>query len=191
MHVLNCFRGKWNRGRKDNCEYYFGVDSQFGGADYFVTTVIEHDLVKNNFRLVDMYRDNYQRKKVHLKRTTRLVEEYNPERIAVEKNSGGQIYVEDLEDACPNHIIVPVVTTNESKEQMLSRVLYLMEEDLLTMPSDKNVKNEFKSFSRIDGRLEGAEGGHDDIPLSTMIASVVLPIIEEATSIDQSKVRTR
>ena len=190
-HVMNIFRGKWTRGRKEDCEYYMGVDSQFGGADYFVAVVIEHNLERNTFRLVDMYRDNYQRRKNHLKRTVNLVREYNPERIAVEKNTGGQIYVEDLEDACPNNVIVPITSTNDSKEQMLSRLLYILEEEQMLIPNDKKIKNEFRSFARIDGRLEGAEGEHDDIPMAIMISSNVLPIVEEKTPMDPRKVRTR
>jgi len=119
-----------------------------------------------------MYR---QRKKTHeynIYQIGELIQTYNPIRVAIEVNSSGQIYYEQLSSQHLNTSFEAVKTTGSSKPMMINKLTLALERKLLVYPNDKKVIEEFLSFRQNGQRLEAIEGKHDDIIMSLAFAVI-------------------
>jgi hypothetical protein len=74
----------------------------------------------------------------------------------------------------PNINIDAVKTTAASKPMMINRILLALEKELLILPKDKIVIEEFLSFRQSDGKLQAISGKHDDIIMSLAFALTVI-----------------
>lgn len=152
----------------DNEIYFIGIDSNLGGEDYCVASVLRYSDDKG-FNLVDWYRKKKQTSEYNLYQISLLIEKYKNCVLGIEVNSGGKIYFEELSK---NHSFVKmhaIRTTADSKHAMLDRMKLVMEKHRLHYPKCPLV-NEMLSFRRKENKLEAAEGCNDDFVLSVSFA---------------------
>ena len=155
--------------------YYCGMDSSLMGSDYTVFTVLKKT-DDNNYSLVALYRQRQKTNAYHCYQIGEIIKEYNPISIAIEVNSGGRIYYEQLSTEFVNHNFIEIKTTGSSKPAMVNKLLLALETGALTYPNDNAIVKEFLSFRKDDHKLEAVSGGTDDILMSLCFAVAISPI---------------
>jgi|CryBogDrversion2_11_1035321.scaffolds.fasta_scaffold00054_25 hypothetical protein len=153
--------GAWEREIDYNASYYIGIDTSLQGTDYTVAIVLKSSGEK--FYLVDMYRARKKANEVNLYNFSKLIQKYNPVAVGIEVNSGGQLYYEKLCGENSGTNIDAIKTTGSSKPVMINRLLLTLERNMLILPNDSIVTNEFQSFRNNEGKLEALTGQNDDV----------------------------
>lgn len=165
---------QWEEPEEDGV-YYMAVDTTLFGDDYCVTGVIK-DNQDGTFSLVAMYRDRKQTNKVHIYKIGNLIKEYNPVKVAIEVNSGGQIYWENLSAEFLATEFVQIKTTASSKPAMVTKLVLSLEDNRLSYPDEPHIIKEFLSFRQEDGQLGAVSGAHDDIVMMLCFGVTVCPL---------------
>jgi phage terminase large subunit-like protein len=162
--------GKWSEPEYGH-NYLIGVDPNFGsqGGDYFVCQC--YDITLPPYRLVHEYRSNRNSIKYSIQKCEKIIKDYNPVLVAVEKNAGGQSVVEELISRSPGTLIKPVVTWQNSKVVMTDRIAIALESGNIAFPPDWEGINELYNFSKI---TREATTGHDDCVMAWAIAYAYL-----------------
>ena len=166
---------EWEKEYDQYSQYYMGIDTSLQGADYCVCIVAKYDKMTNEAQVVDMYRRSGQPAEVNLSSIYEMICKYNPFKVAVETNSAGQIYLEQLEKMNLLSQFVPIVSTQTSKQTMVQHLILLMETKRLRLPKDRIVKEELLSFEQEGKQLRAIEGKHDDIVMALMFLASVIP----------------
>lgn len=148
--------------------YYFGIDTAGVGDDYFVCVVLERE-DDNQYRLTDIYRNRSGNTNTHLFELSTLIKKYNPYRVSIEVNAGGQNYFDILAQDFPSQDIKAVRTTQDSKARMINKLLYLMEKKALRLTVDKVIRDELLSFQKEGGKYGAVSGKHDDIVMALAV----------------------
>ena len=105
--------------------------------------------------------------------------------VAVERNGVGQVFVEQLSKAWPRVRIDSIATTKESKGEMITRLLWALEEGLITYPACPIV-DELLVYAR-DGQKYGAPSGyHDDTVMALAFLTTVSPLRFQSGTFDLS-----
>lgn len=171
--VQRAARGKLEECGVVNRHYVMGIDPNGGGADYFVTTVI--DITTKPYSVVGLYRANGKATPYSLQKTKDLILDFMPDRIAVEKQAMGSVVAEDLQQLVPEYMIELFNTSRPSKNIATDRILYLLERDELIFP-DGPIPQELRAFMRTDtGERKAAPGFNDDCVMSLAIAATLIP----------------
>ena len=165
--VRKCAVGQW-RDREDFAIYYFGVDTSLLGDDYTVCTILQQ--IQESYHLVAMYRDRKKTHQHNIYEIGKLIDLYKPIKVAIETNSSGQIYYDELSQQHLNTEFIPIKTTGSSKPAMIQKLTLTLEKGNLILPSDRHVIEEFLSFKRNGNKLEAIAGKHDDIVMSLAFA---------------------
>jgi len=160
--------GQWEKEVDINASYYMGIDTSLLGQDYFVAVILKS--FEDKYFLVDMYRKQKESNEYHLYKLSELIEKYDPVKIGIEVNSGGQIYYERLLSQHSDKTIEAIKTTAQSKPVMINRLMLAMEQQILVLPKDKIVLEELFSFRNNDGVLGAISGKHDDILMAVSFA---------------------
>lgn len=148
---------------------FIGIDPNFGGNDYFCASVLKQ--TGDSYSLIHLYRKRGETSDYHLFNLLALLDEYKPQRVAVEVNSGGIIIAEQIQREKTSLVIERFRTTHENKYSIVSRLLVAMEQDKLKLPNKPEVINDFLAFRKTDNnKLEAAQGKHDDVVMATAIA---------------------
>jgi hypothetical protein len=158
--------------------YYIGIDTAGIGMDYFVAIVLEKE-DDHNYKLVDLYRQRIGTIQSHLFEVGKLIEKYEPFKVAIETNSGGQNYLELLRQEHLSQEFVAIKTTQDSKANMISKLLYMMENDILKLVDTKMITNEFLSFQKKGNQYSAVGNQHDDIVMATAITCAVIPLFKD------------
>jgi len=156
--------------------YYFGIDTAGVGNDYFVCTILERE-TENSYKLVEMYRSRTDSTNLHIAEVSNLIKKYNPYRVSIEVNAGGQNYYDQLVVVHPSINFNKVTTTQNSKANMILRLLYMMQQKQLKLVNIKAIREELLSFQKIDKKYEAVKGKHDDIVMSLAIACEGITIL--------------
>ena len=180
--VKNCARGGWESPDPDGT-YFLGVDTSTVGGDYTVAMVGRYE--KGAVRVVQMYRQRKRTVDYNLDGIGKLIEEYSPMAVAVERNGCGQVFVEQLSKTWPRVRVDSIATTKESKSEMITRLLWALEEELVTFPVSPIV-DELLVYSR-DGQKFGAPSGyHDDTVMAMAFLTTVSPLRFQSGTFDLS-----
>ena len=180
--VKDCARGAWESPDPEG-SYYIGVDSSTVGGDYTVAMVGRYE--KGSVRLVQMYRQRKRTVDYNLDGIGKLIEAYHPMAVAVERNGCGQVYVEQLSKAWPKVRVDSIATTRESKAEMITRLLWALEEGLVSYPPCA-VVDELLVYAR-DGQKYGAPSGyHDDCVMALAFLTTVSPLRFQSGTFDLS-----
>ncbi|MEO0683688.1 MAG: terminase family protein [Cyanobacteria bacterium J06649_11] len=158
-------------------EYYCGLDTSSLGSDYTVFTVFEFK--NNKLSLVHLYRKRHQTSEYHLYQISQIINKFNPQTIGVETNGVGSIYLENLTRDFRDLDFQGIRTSQDSKIQMISRMVLCLEKNQLLYPQNCPIIEEMLSFQRTGKKLEAASGKHDDIIMSTAFAIAVSPLAFE------------
>ena len=138
--------------------------------------------------LVAEYRDRHKSKEYHLQKTYELGDRYSVVLAAIESNSGGGLYQEDIAKARPSWRVEGVSHSNTSKLTNTDRLVLMTERSQLSLPPDCHLAYEMLHFiEEMEGktRVRHAESGmdesgeefHDD---TVMAAAVMSAWLDEA-----------
>ena len=166
---IGCYLEKDDKGI-----YYMGLDTSLLGSDYTVLTVLQK--IEDAYHLVKMYRKRKETHEYHIFQLSDIIDDYKPIKVGVEVNSSGQIYFERLSSNSLNTEFTAIKTTASSKPILINRLILALERNLLVLPDDKNLIQEFLSFRKVGNKLEASDGKHDDIIMSLAFAVNELPV---------------
>jgi len=180
--VKACACGNW-AGPDPEGTYFLGVDTSTVGGDYTVVMVVRY--AKGRVSVVHMYRQRKRTVDYNLDAIGKLVEEYKPLAAAVERNGVGQVFVEQLSKVHTKCRIDSIATTRESKAEMITRLLWAIEEGLVEYPLSPIV-DELLVYAR-DGQKYGAPSGyHDDTVMALAFLMTVTPLRFQSGTFDLS-----
>lgn len=149
--------------------YVIGIDPNGAGDDEWVTTVL--NVTTNPWQVVASFNDARRSRDYGLQRTARLMDQYNPEMVMIEKNGVGAAVGESLARLRPGVPIEEFHTGKASKIAMTDRVLLLLEQGELGIPPDSIYAEQMRVFRQgADGTREAAAGCHDDAVMSLAAA---------------------
>ncbi len=152
--------------------YLCGVDPNFGGSNDFCCQM--WDITEPPFSLVDEFSEADRAITYSTSRSSRMIAEFNPVLVAVEKNSGGLIVLERLIELHPGVRIEPVNTSTTSKLINTDRIAIALVDGRVKYPSDWKGVEQMRKFSK---ETREAITGKDD---SIMAWAVAFAWLEEA-----------
>jgi hypothetical protein len=162
--------------------YYIGIDTAGVGNDYFVAVVLEQE-DENSYRLAEIYRQRTGTIQSHIFEMCKLIKKYEPYKVAIEVNSGGQNYLELLQQEFLSQSFLAVKTTQESKANMVNKLLYMMENNNLRLVNHKLITDEFLSYQKQGNQYGAISGKHDDLVMATAICCSSIQLFSEHRSI--------
>lgn len=158
-----CFVGKWEEPQPKHF-YAASLDPNFGGSDQFALLI--WDVTKTVPKLVAEYCDVRQSSTQNQKSTIELLTKYKVYFLGIERNSGGIIIAENLQEKMPRLTIETFVTTQTSKIVATDSLGVAVEDGDLIFPSDWKGRKEFETFSK---KKREAMVGKDDRVMSAAI----------------------
>lgn len=150
---------------------YFGIDfcSSVGGDDTSITIVNESNVICDIIHFNDKEADET------IKLIVELVNKYKPVHIYLEKNACGAIYNTLLHKKLnSNFKITPFITSNESKQELVSNFQVLIQNNQVKFRRDDKFDEqmshyEMKLSATNKPTFNAKTGFHDDMIMSTMI----------------------
>jgi Terminase RNaseH-like domain/Terminase large subunit, T4likevirus-type, N-terminal len=158
--------------------YYMGIDTAGVGNDYFVAIILEQE-DEHSYRLAEIYRQRTGTIQSHVFEISKLIKKYEPYKVAIETNSGGQNYLELLQSEFLSQSFLAVKTTQESKANMINKLLYMMENNNLRLVNHRNITDEFLSYQKQGNQYGAISGKHDDIVMATAICCSGIQLFSE------------
>lgn len=174
--VKNAAMGSYREFEEDAI-YYMGLDSSSlasANGDYTVLAVLQE--IDNVYHFVKMYRRRNQSSQIYMYQASELIEQYDPIKVAIETNGGGQLFLDSLQAQNTSIQFQAIKTTSVSKPLMIRKLNYALEKGLLILPDDRVVIEEFLSFRQNGQKMEAQSGKNDDIVMSLAFAVDSLPI---------------
>ena len=149
--------------------YVAGLDVSSTGEDYTVLSIWKWNQTDDILILVHLYRQRKKTAEYHLFNIVQLLENTNCI-LAVEINSIGQFYFEQLSTQLLNTNIIPIRTTAQSKPVMISALQLRMETQRILFNEKSPLVSELLNFQRQGEKLTAPIGQHDDCVMSCAIA---------------------
>lgn len=181
-YVRRCADGSWESPHEDGT-YYIAADTSTIGSDYTVALVGRYE--KGCIRVVSMYRKRKMTLDYHLMKIGELIREYKPIGVGIERNGVGQVFVEQLSKQHRSTQIEGLVTSRESKSEMVTRVLYCLELEAVKYPPCVIV-DELMAFRRDGTKLEAPPGQHDDTVMALAFLLTISPVKRRTGTFDLS-----
>lgn len=151
--------------------YYMGLDPAGAGSDFTVCIILEK-VSDDDFRVAKLYRKKKGTSEQHLANICDLLKAYDPISSLVEKNSLGELYLENLVSTNKGRNIEGFFTSQQSKELIIGKINLALEKNAITFPKGP-IADELLTFRR-SGRnlktLEAASGCHDDTVVALGLA---------------------
>ena len=160
--------GAYENKRDESASYFIGIDPNFGGDDFCTAPVLKWN--GEIFSIIDAYRKRREASDYNLFYLRNLIEKWQPERVGVEVNGGGKIYLEQLVKWFPSIEFIEIRTSEASKPVMISRLKLALERQGFLFPEDCPLKDELLSFRQQGKRMEAPPGKHDDYVMGSAIA---------------------
>ena len=152
---------------------YIGVDPAGQGKDFAVAVAldVEEDEKGNTiYTVCQMYRKRSGVSEQHLNSVAQMIKSLNPIATAIESNSMGQLWVENIAGMKYTKNILGVATTASSKPVMIGRLQIALERGVLRIPRGPII-DELLAFRRTDsGKLEAGGSAHDDTVMALALA---------------------
>lgn len=183
--------GSWAPFQYGN-KYMLAIDPNFSatGKDFYEAQIWDISSFPA-VALVAEYRDRYKSKEYHLQKTYELGDRYSIALAAIESNTGGSLYLQDIAKERPGWRVEGVNHSNSSKLTNSDRLVLMTERKQLVLPSDCQLAHEMLHFiEEVEGktRVRHAENGtdesgeeyHDD---AVMAAAVMAAWVDEAVKV--------
>jgi hypothetical protein len=180
--VHACISGTWEAPNSKH-PHYIACDCSTTGNDYTVAIVFK--FVDNILHVVHMYRQRKRTLDYNIDSISKLIREYQPIAVAVERNGVGAVFIEQLVKANPQVRIDPFLTTRESKRESMTRLLFALENRLVKFPACV-IADELKAFQRNGSKMEAGTGFHDDTVISLAAGVSISPIKFNESKFDLS-----
>lgn len=152
---------------------YIGVDPAGQGRDFAVAIALKVDRKegKEIYTIFQMYRRKTGVSEQHLNAVSQMLEELDPVCATVEKNSMGQVWLENLAGLGLPCQIEGFNTTAVSKPVLIGRLQIALERGVLRIPKGSVIVDELLAFRRTDGgKLEAGGNAHDDCVMALGLA---------------------
>lgn len=145
---------------------FAGLDCSGKGRDYTCLTICEK--VDKTIKVKKVWRDRNLDLAVRIECIKELIEGYQCEFIAVESNSMGVFYVEEL---AKNFNVKSVSTTKKSKPRMIDLIRFYLERERLDLREVINTVliEELRQFTTTN-----THSSHDDTVMSLAVALYAL-----------------
>lgn len=158
--------GSWQSPYRQNI-YVLGIDPNGGGGDAFCGIVL--DVSTTPWHPVAAFHEAGRSRDYGLQHCARLIDEYGPQMVTVEKNGVGSAIAEGLALLRPGTTIEEVATSQPSKIMMTDRVVLLLEQQAITIPSGDNpywhgesLGEQLRNFRQAEDGSRAAAPGHWD-----------------------------
>ena len=152
---------------------YVGIDPAGQGKDFAVAIALdveEDEKGETIYTVCRMYRKRLGVSEQHLSAVAQMVKSLNPIATAIESNSMGQLWVENIAGMKYTKNILGVATTASSKPVMIGRLQIALERGVLRIPRGPII-DELLAFRRTDsGKLEAGGSAHDDTVMALALA---------------------
>ena len=181
-YVRRCSSGAYEVPNPEGT-YYISVDTSTTGGDYTVALVGRYE--RGKVRIVEMFRKRKMTLDYNLLKIGELIEAYKPITVGIERNGVGQVFVEQLTKRYPGVRVEGLLTTRESKSEMVTRILYCLEQEAVSFPPSVIV-DELMAFRRDGMKLEAPPGQHDDTVMSLGFLLTISPVRRQIGSFDLS-----
>lgn len=152
---------------------YLGVDPAGQGKDFAVCIALRErtEEGKTIYEVADTYRKRSGVSEQHLAVIAELIQQLDPIAVTVEKNSMGQVWLENLSGLGLHSQIEGFNTTSNSKPVLIGRLQIALERGALRIPKGSPVIDELLAFRRTDkGTLEAGGNAHDDCVIALALA---------------------
>ena len=166
--------GRWEPPQRGH-SYFLGIDPNGGGNDQFCGIII--DATFSPWRVVAGFAKANCSRDYGLRRCARLIDQYQPDLVAVEKNGVGAAVAEALCILRPGTEIEEISTTEPSKVLMTDRLVLLLEQHELAIPpapeegEELDIGGELRNFRQNEkGKREAAPGKKDDAVMALAFA---------------------
>jgi hypothetical protein len=186
--VAACMTGEFEAGPELGVDYYMGVDTSGVGDDYSVgligkefkkelETPLGNRMLKG-YSIVDMYRRSKQPHSIDLIGLTKLIQKWKPKAIGVECFDGtGEIMYQSLVVLFPDILIIKLRMNDTAKNVTVGMLGIGLEESRILYPPGP-IPEELMVYSRVGGKMEAAEGYHDDCVSALLQMLAVSPFSE-------------
>lgn len=178
--IDSCATAAYEPEPRENVSYFAGLDSSSVGSDYFSFAVLM--LEGDRLSLVHLYRNRRKTMKRHLRKILELLDLYDCENTAVETNSFGALYLQELSDERSLMNFTGFNAGTNSNIRLFDDMLAMMEEGKLSYTNEPIVLRELRGLEECPktGKIEAAKQSlesdseyetlHDDIPRSIALA---------------------
>ena len=145
--------------------FYLGVDVATTGKDYTVATILGE--YQGRLYEVDQYRERKRTKEYDIAHISQLIRQWAPNKVLVEKNHAGSVYLEELAIAHPDVDIEGITTSKPAKEAYIGRLQLYCERGAARMAKTTQSFYEISIFRRFpDGTMGAPSGKNDDCVIS-------------------------
>lgn len=151
---------------------YLGIDPAGQGRDFAVCVGIRECRAdgKQHFEVCDIYRKRSGVSEQHLNAISQRIQRLQPIAATVEKNSMGQVWLENLSGMGLHCDINGFSTTASSKEVLIGRLQIALERGVLKIPKGPII-DELLAYRRTDkGKLEAGGNANDDTVIALALA---------------------
>lgn len=152
---------------------YIGVDPAGVGKDFAVALALKvtREANKEIYTVVQMYRKRTGVSEQHLNAISQMLEKLDPICVTVEKNSMGQVWLENLAGLGFSCQISGFNTTASSKPVLIGRLQIALERGVLRIPKGSVIIDELLAYRRTDsGKLEAGGTNNDDSVVALALA---------------------
>lgn len=186
--VAACMTGAFESEPEPGVDYYMGIDTSGMGEDSAVGIIgkefkkeFETPIGKrllNGYSLVDMYRKSRQPHSIDLIGLTKLIKKWKPKAIGVECFDGtGEVMYQSLVALFPDTVIVRLRMNDAAKNVNVGMLGIGLEEGRILYPPGP-IAEELMVYSRVGGKLQAADGYHDDCVSALIQMLAVSPFSE-------------
>lgn len=151
---------------------YLGVDPAGVGKDFAVCValMVTKEGGQDIYTVVQVYRKRTGTSEQHLRALDQMIIELDPLRTAIEVNSLGQVWLENLAGRGHSSPIDGVATTASSKPVLISRLQLALERGILRIPKGPII-DELLAYRRFEnGRMGAGGNSHDDTVIALSLA---------------------
>lgn len=145
--------------------YLCGIDPNFGGNDDFCCQI--WDITEVPFKLVKEYSEANRSMLFSISESSKIIEEYQPVLVSVERNTGGLAVLERLIELHPGTQFEQVITSKPSKVINTDRIAISLIDGRVIVPHDWKGVDQMRNFSK---ETREAIIGKDDSVLAWAVA---------------------
>lgn len=152
---------------------YFGIDPAGQGKDYAACVVLHEQRINDEkvYTACQLYRKRTGTAEQHLGAIAGMIEDFQPVAATVEKNSMGQVWLENLSGLGLHCDIDGFSTSASSKDVLIGRLQLALERGVLRIPKGSPIIDELLAFRRTErGKLEAGGKAHDDTVMALGLA---------------------
>lgn len=179
---------------------YAGLDVSTTGSDATVCIAVQTETFmggKTVYKVKGMYRRVRETMTTNVSKIIEMCNDIGVSLLNVEANGAGDLYIESLNLNPFKHFRIKRFNTNQTtKELLIQRMIQLLEDGDLLIPSGTEIADELLTFKRKGKGYSAPSGKHDDTVMALGLAIQCCPqtqavFAESLVSEERLKMRDR